>query len=330
MKAIIIFTLYIMIFVLFSPVVSGQDKKYLPNETGKWESVLDVDSEILNEWKMNENEEIQYRKNLDRMSIFMHDNNVLKNPLGVSVLTKGYLFSKSETEHHFNPILSVLQLDLFSFVDFGKGKSEIDKYSPVSLFLYANCPDKCFMDCNYYFEGLVDDNNNPIYLEPEKISEVNGFPIYSNILIISKKNKPVWIPVTKGEYLNALIKRSKKMTKKDQPINNPVLDELENEYKSLSSDEKQNPAIVAQNEKNLSRLVKDKQIGRALVKFNPEYFDQSKSRTALQLIVTHWVWGIPYTYNHPLEINNDTPTNQVRLYELFKSLDYQKLIELLE
>jgi hypothetical protein len=61
-------------------------------------------------------------------------------------------------------------------------------------------------DYDLGYEGLPLPDGRHISLMPTKTGEVAGFPLYDDTrLILAKGNRPVWVPVTRAQYLAALI-----------------------------------------------------------------------------------------------------------------------------
>lgn len=82
---------------------------------------------------------------------------------------------------------------------------------------------------------------NDIFLIPVKVADFYGFPIYQNtrqeISVISKINEPMFIPVTRQEYLKELIlaeeDRQKKEGNQGSNSSGNLLSEMEKSYKEL-------------------------------------------------------------------------------------------------
>ncbi len=74
----------------------------------------------------------------------------------------------------------------------------------------------CVNDPVRAFGTPVIDN---IFLQPEKVAEFWGYPVYQNtnqeITVISKSKSPLFVPVTQGEYLQQLIDTELKKQKND-------------------------------------------------------------------------------------------------------------------
>lgn len=82
---------------------------------------------------------------------------------------------------------------------------------------------------------------NDIFLLPVKVADFYGFPIYQNtrqeITVISKINEPLFVPVSRQEYLKELIiaEENKQKTAGNQTGNSveDILSEMEKSYREL-------------------------------------------------------------------------------------------------
>lgn len=83
---------------------------------------------------------------------------------------------------------------------------------------------------------------NNIFLQPEKVADFFGYPVYQNtdqeVTVISKNKSPLFVPVTQEEYLQQLIKTETEKQKKEpgsqqKSDSEVILAEMEKTYKEL-------------------------------------------------------------------------------------------------
>jgi hypothetical protein len=137
-------------------------------------------------------------------------------------------------------------------------------------------------------------------LEPAETRRVGGYPVsYDHGIetIVLTNGRPAWVPVTAEDYLAALIRSrvadldesEKKYNQKDP--NRPAVEEqlvgpVRRQLAALTPAQRQLQAWVGADPEGGSGLVAPHTAyARPLVTENPEYFDKSRSRTDIQLIV---------------------------------------------
>lgn len=81
-----------------------------------------------------------------------------------------------------------------------------------------------------------------IFLQPEKVSDFYGYPVYKNtdseVTVISKAGTPLFVPVTREEYLQQLIKTEsakevKEAGSQQKSDSEIILEEMEKSYRDL-------------------------------------------------------------------------------------------------
>ena len=111
-----------------------------------------------------------------------------------------------------------------------------------------------------------------------------------------------------------------------------LYDAVKKELADLGKEDQAKPAYFnSQFESNLSQLSLLKtENSTAIVRFNPGYFNPSKPRTAIQLLVVKLGFA-SYDYNEPiLEVSNRYSNNQVQLYNFFSKFDFSKFRSLFD
>lgn len=154
---------------------------------------------------------------LDKICSIITSWDSIKLPQGIDVYCSGY---ENTLEVHFLPYL---------FDDNIRYPAE----SGPNFRIHVNNPGSMFGG------PIVSD----IFLCPEKIIDFNGFPIYQNdrmeVTVVTKKNIPLFIPVTQEEYLKALIRKEEKNNPENtNPDYQSTLQEMEKAYKLLLETDK--------------------------------------------------------------------------------------------
>lgn len=102
-----------------------------------------------------------------------------------------------------------------------------------------------------------------IYLQPEKVADFYGHPVYQNtnqeVTVIKKSESPLFVPVTQEEYLQQLINSELKKREKDKSgqteINSiEIITEMDNAYKILL---KTDPVAAAEYKSEIDKFKAD-------------------------------------------------------------------------
>lgn len=126
-----------------------------------------------------------------------------------------YRFSTFK-EKTYLPVSGYLLLNAFGRHNFN-GKSHVSSDGPAMM-IYFNGPYLNLSGYNNTYMGLGDEymktddqyNNlggDGILLEPVKTGEIQGFPIYDDLIFISRNKKPLWVPVSREMVIKALIRQ---------------------------------------------------------------------------------------------------------------------------
>jgi hypothetical protein len=132
----------------------------------------------------------------------------------------------------------------------------------------------------------VDANGYQMMTQPVKIGEKDGCSLYGNgIAIVAKDRIPLWIPVTVREFDEALLRNLEKLGREnpgDRWAHEMMAGKVKEGMAALSPEELGKPAY--QGGLGASPTPYEEN-APPLVKLNPNYFDKSKPRTAIQLII---------------------------------------------
>jgi hypothetical protein len=167
---------------------------------------------------------------------------------------------------------------------------------------------------------------------PEPAGQLHGFPVYrdgdnNEFVVLSSTGKPAWIPVTREEYVRLGIR----IIEKDlaagggADLTKQRLEHHRNALARMSPEERAAQAQYGDSGDylgpSLAPLGK-KGIGRAYVKANPGWFDPSRPRSDLQLIVMRFNWRGDLNPDRPAigEYGNAAP---LRLWETLHTSDWK-------
>ena len=150
-------------------------------------------------------------------------------------------------------------------------------------------------------ERWVFDPAKQVYLEPRKIGEASGYPYYNTFRIVVKKTeRPIWIPVTRGEAITILLSNAKHVPAEAACLQ-AALERLTPAERAAAAYISLEPR--ANRQEDCTMMVDaSHRYARGLVKENPEFYDKGLPATALQVIVLDFA-GIQYpprNWHHPV------------------------------
>lgn len=203
------------------------------------------------------------------------------------------------------------------------GKPEADGVEPPTLYVAINDPESAYHSYKLSYEGLFDANGVELFIEPRQAGSINGAPLYENIVVIIKRSaKPLWIPVTREEYLRALIRREETNESNPPETRKYVADVLRKELTELAAAERRSPAYIGDS-RLLSKLVPENPDAARVVRSNPAIFDDALPRTAPQLITLRFALPLDVLSDGHISLEEDL--GRFRLYQIQQTLDYARL-----
>lgn len=139
-----------------------------------------------------------------------------------------------------------------------------------------------------------------LLFEPKPAGQLHGFPVYrdgdnNEFIVLSSTGKPAWIPVTREEYVRLWIRIIEKDLAADggAELTKQRLQHHQDALARMSPEERAAQAQSGGSEDYLGPSLApfgSKGIGDAYVKANPDWFDPSRPRSDLQLIVMRFNW----------------------------------------
>lgn len=327
--------------ILLVTIVAGclyaqNETQWLPDQPGKWSYHHKITGEI-EKYKLSPAELAEYQKNIDLVIETLHQNPVLKNPVGIepSVNVRVWPDDKSGFQLRsladdivgsriaiqFCPLykdengnirkhcMEVTSCD----VHVNEPKATSEKYLHYSASELNPAPEKL---------EIAAQNLSKIFVKPLVAKELaEGVTAYqSGVIIISNPKSPYWIPVKCGELFDQITEYFNIVQEKDNSYVY-VVEEIEKEKRGFSTEQLNGPAyFTTANISGVTAVENDS----PLVRFNPDYFDKSLPRTSIQLIAVH-------TLTESFDRNCDDPhLEYLRHCEFVKHLDGNALKALLD
>jgi len=316
--------------------ISAGDDGYNPDLAGKW---IDKPNEFVGGAPgLSGAEKEAFVKEMRKITEFVRESPVLKSPKGFDVEAK-LIISASSGDRQAGGKWQV------RLISSGKNPEGQPVQKRALFSVVVNDQWMITNENTMGSQGYYDLQGRLMFLEPVKQGEVGGFPLYQNeMLVIAKNNKPLWVPVTVEQLLKKTLsdfKASLNSVYKDGPLpegylqkeDHPMsiaIKKLEAELNSLSPEQLKAPAYVVSGwDTRLESFVVDKSEpgARAVVMYNPDYFDKSLPKTAVQLIIFYWTNLVQYQFEAP-GFQENPPV--AREFEVLNTLDYKKLAALLK
>lgn len=326
MKNIIVLVLILIVnAVLFSQKEGDNLKDYAGHASYKYDKYAQGYDYAQ---KYSKQEEAAVKSKLETVNTYFQKNKLVTEPKGVEVLLSSIISENAPLSNWCNSIKYELSVVLYPwFIKNGKPSCKCVECS-AGFTLHFNRPDLVFN--GYSITGgddILDENGIVISSEPKMIGEQNGCKIYENGIIVIAAEKPVWIPVSVKEYDNALIRKQEKIKKQnpgDAFSNDFLINAVKNEMGSYTPDELNSPAFVGDKMGGCFYKLEGDQ-ARPIVKLNPDYFDKSKPRTAVQLIIIQSP-AIGLNNNGECYLTNEYSSYQsLKLIELLRSINFNEL-----
>jgi hypothetical protein len=271
------------------------------------------------------------------------------NPLkGIAVLARKSLWTPADAQGRppAGPVSLRILFTIGSFVqDRETGRVVAHTRTMPRLEIVTNSIEQGAMQgphAEFWYGGLYDDEGVQLYLQPNPVASTpNGLDIWQvdvmQYRLAITNGRPLWIPVSAEHFLRTMMADVERRYLKDEErlraagISKEKSFEMmqrrqfEQELSALSPAERQAPAYWAMPDEDLMRsglTSREAPWARPLVRINPEYFDPSLPRSAVQLI------GCQFYFNTPLDLEQARIHPELwyrTLYHLLMTLDYDRL-----
>lgn len=275
-----------LVGLLLSVLSYGQDAmKYLKDYQGKAVyTYTKPGADYLQNYTPSE--ELVEKAKLEAISRYLQTYPHISSPKGNDILVTSMLSENLSKERWCKSLRMEMNVTLSPWY-LKNGKPACDcSLCNVGFNLKFNHPEMAFNGrSSAAGDNVCNEDGLTFYYEPQVIGEQDGCKIYDNSIILITNGKPLWVPVSVKEYDEALIRhfeREKKL-RPDEALGFDIyLKKIREEMATFSAEELNNPAYQSD---KLGGSPEKLEGSQALVKLNTAYFDSSKPRTAVQLIV---------------------------------------------
>lgn len=321
-----------------SIIMQAQNSVNATDQPGKWDYQYYTESSkggyrSETNYELTPDQLSAFKKKISEVAEYLHQNPVAKNPVGFeptvrgSVFTEMYEYKKNparwkllppeaEIILQFCPLYKNLKTGLVS-----KGCIEVSHLDVLLNNLKSTAG-----GYNTYTKG----NESFIVFEslvPYKTFGP-GVTAYTNgTVILSNPDKPYWIPLTIREYFALELNFYEEQAVKDG--NTFVLDYVKKDYAAFTPQELDMTAYVGAQTNSSMILATSRPTDRTWMKLNPDYFDKSLPRSAVQLITIHTLQdallpGQPQAYENTDYGFHFQYTRQLDFKDMSRLLDVPK------
>lgn len=329
---------FLLLTVVTKCLYAQNETQWLPDQQGKFTYNHKISGEI-EKYKLSPAELASYQKNIDLVIESLHQNPVLKNPVGIEPSVNVKVWPDDKEGFHqrslANDIVgSRIAIQFCPLYKDENGNIRKHCMEVTSCDVHVNEPKAISEKYLHYSASelhpapeklvIAAQDLSKIFVKPLVVKELaEGMTAYqSGIIIISDPRRSYWIPVKCGELFDQIMEYFKIVQEKDNSYSY-VVEEIENEKRFFTTEQLKGPAYYTTgNISGVTAVENDS----PLVRFNPDYFNKSLPRTSIQLMAVH-------TMTEAFYDNHDCPsqhTAELRHCEFVKQLDINALKALLD
>jgi hypothetical protein len=280
--------LLLLSFLIFR--LSAQDPLPLPDRPGTWTYgyLNDENTKMYSrQFGMTPDEIAVFRQKLDNIVNALHQNPVLSNPKGIDPMVESRPLYPSGFKDHVQNYGYIGEINFRLCPWFNsKGKVYKQTIEPPRVSLYLNNI-SLLMRSAFSLGGMEDREIAEAaslveeICKPDKIRELGpGVTLYDAAIVVGRPGKSLYLPITVAKAYSRLIAYYELAAVKE-PAFRVMLDGIREEYKKLTPALLNSPAYYGGMFSGITAEPND----APLYLFNNDYFDRSKPKTAVQLIV---------------------------------------------
>jgi hypothetical protein len=180
--------------------------QHFPDRPGQWE--YRAISEPGKEFGLSVEQNRTFTAKVNSIASIVRETSVFNPPLGFQARARADYFTVDCLYHPCagQPARAALSVILYYFVE-ANGKVAWGGEANTSFEMRLNDPPHFFgRRYSLWYEGLRLSDGREICFEPHETGRVAGAPVYDgNLIVIATRGRPAWVPVTRGDYLTALI-----------------------------------------------------------------------------------------------------------------------------
>lgn len=283
-----------------NPAKGQNVPEQLTNAPGTWSFTND---NLSNEWyaerfyQLNTAEQKKYHTTVDSLVKFLHNQPIAQNPVGITLMVQAKAFY-DHYDHAAKPVSPAEKVKAEIFIRFcnlvrKNGATECFCVEVPYLKLRTNDQPSAYepaMTLDPIADKQVLKRFREILIQPKKLLDL-GSEVYlmdgynENRVVVARKERPLFLPLTCREYLNRLLAYYTASCKENSTPQ-MALDALKAEINAIPADILDQQAYLNGNpQRPLTQLcTMEEDSTTALCRINPDYFDPTLPRTTVQLI----------------------------------------------
>jgi hypothetical protein len=159
-----------------------------------------------------------FTRKIERLADLIHQTPLFSPPRGFQARANARFFEDAYACNDKRCPSKALQAEmglLFYYFFDVDGKPSWGGEANTDATISINCLERT-AGLDYQFGTLSLPDGRYILFAPVKTGELGGFPLYHQHLIITRSKRPYWIPVTREQYLQAIIRATKAEIAKSQ------------------------------------------------------------------------------------------------------------------
>lgn len=310
--------------------LSAQEPVALRDKPGTWSYAFLNDANTTmyaGKLGMTAQELAAYKDKLDRIVNALHQYPVMLNPKGVDPLVQSrpYYINGFKEPMYYGYTGEIW----FRLCPWFEGKEKVYKQmiEPPSYMVLINQIQKLKTSA-FNVAGPEDpevkkaENRVNDICRPMKITELGpGVTLYDAAIVVCQPDRPIYLPCTVGEAYKRMIAYYEAAAKKE-PVFAAMLEPIRQEFSRVPPEKLKGPAYFGGEIAGITAVPnKD-----PLYLFNNDFFDRTKPKTAIQLII------FPVDADYFRKENDFVPNDVgfLRIYQFLHSLNAAELVKLVD
>lgn len=214
----------VLLYLLMSFAAPSLHAEVLPDSPGKWTfNAIDFfEGDRLSGFGWDQKDVATLRGQMRSMVETIRDEEA--HPMGVDRRLSGRVefayhprFARVKDKPYL-PVSGYFILNAFEHYSRRDGGVDVSGEGPT-IMIYLNGP--IGLGDRFPIVEALDDADPAeagVYLEPEKKGEVQGFPIYNGLIVMTRSQKPLWVPVSRERVLRAMIREAEQSEAEEQKV----------------------------------------------------------------------------------------------------------------
>ncbi len=183
------------------------------NKPGTWGQ--EIQPQVYSQYALTSAEAKAFGQRMEALAGVVREASVFNPPLGFQPRFRARTWlpdqcSQPAANCRERVVPAQIGLTIYYFVEGENGEAVWGGENSTGAGIWVNDPRATFNGTDYDVFGaphLLLSDGRHVCFEPKKTAEVGGFPLYDDaLLIITKNARPYWVPVTRKQYLDALIR----------------------------------------------------------------------------------------------------------------------------